>query len=392
MHSNRENRDRTAKKCYSVAMKVFVAMSGGVDSSVAAALMKEQGHDVRGIFMQTWSPPGISCTSGDDRRMAARAAGHLGIPFVAWDFREEYKKAVVDYMTAEYAAGHTPNPDVMCNKQIKFGVFLDRALAQGADFIATGHYVRKIVREGGTGRVILSVAKDKNKDQSYFLWTLMQEQLQYCLFPLGEYEKPQVRVMAQERGLPNWDKRDSQGLCFVGKVDFADFLRAYLPLREGAVVTTARVKIGAHDGAQFVTIGQRHGLNLSSKYQVAGSRGKSETKAHYVVKRDMATNTIVVGKEDDPLLYRKEIAARNINWISGSEPPLPFSCFARIRYRQPLQAACIRQHVSGKKNKPILHTTCYLLHFDEPQRAVAPGQSVVFYTKKGEMLGGGVIA
>lgn len=397
---------------YIFMKKVFVAMSGGVDSSVAAALLREQGYDVRGIFMQTWQPDGVSCTSGDDRHMAARAAAHLGIPFTVWDFREDYKRAVVDYMMVEYAAGRTPNPDVMCNKQIKFGMFLQRALEQGADFIATGHYVRLRTTIGNKHLAVdmknknlgqisniksqIFIAVDRNKDQSYFLWMLTQEQLKYCLFPLGEYEKPRVRAMARERGLPNWDKKDSQGLCFVGKVDFADFLRTYLPEEKGVVLTTAGVKIGDHDGAQFVTIGQRHGLGLSSKYQVASSKGNSETKAHYVVERDVATNTVVVAEEHDPMLYRKEIIAANMNWISGNAPRLPLRCLARIRYRQPLQAAHIVSYgtyqAASKKNNSLIHDTSYVLHFDEPQRAVASGQSAVFYAKDGSVLGGGVIA
>lgn len=398
--------------------KVFVAISGGVDSSVAAALLKEQGYDVHGVFMQTWSPSFapyfakatqgekasegkpdsiamLECTSREDRQMAARAAAHLGIPFAVWDFRQDYKRAVVDYMMAEYAAGRTPNPDVMCNKQIKFGVFLQRALEQGADYIATGHYARKrevthplapslTVREGEGGRVILSVAKDTNKDQTYFLWTLRQEQLTHCLFPIGDYEKSEVRAMARERGLPNWDKKDSQGLCFVGKVDFADFLRTLIPAREGVVLTRSGDRIGAHDGAQFVTVGQRHGLDLGGN-----------ANPYYVVEKNMATNTVVVAEEDDPLLYRKEIAVNNINFISGNEPELPLQCLARIRYRQPLQEARIMNYESWgnrDKNKSTNHDSRFMVQFKEPQRAVATGQSAVFYTENGEMLGGAVIA
>lgn len=394
-------------------------MSGGVDSSIAAALFREQNYAVHGVFMQTWQPDGISCVSGDDRRMAARVAAHLNIPFAVWDFRDEYKRAVVDYMMAEYAAGRTPNPDVMCNNRIKFGVFLKRALVAGADYIATGHYIRLMrnfqfprLRPSFGGQAIsnfqtnskienfenlnienslgienckLKIAKDINKDQSYFLWTLTQEQLRYCLFPLGDYEKPEVRAMARERKLPNWDKKDSQGLCFVGKINFADFLHTYLPHKEGFVLTTAGIKIGDHDGAQFVTIGQRHGLGLSSKYQVAGSRGNAHTQAHYVVEKDITTNTIMVAEDDDPLLYRKEITANNINWVSGNAPRLPLQCLARVRYRQPLQYCQILFFLRSQEKE-------YRIVFDKPQRAIAPGQSVVFYTEEGEMLGGGMIA
>lgn len=384
-----------------MSSKVFVAMSGGVDSSVAVALLKEQGYEVRGVFMKTWSPSGIPCKTRDDRLMAARAAAHLGIPFVVWDFTAEYKRAVVDYMIAAYAAGRTPNPDVMCNKEIKFGLFLKRALEIGADYIATGHYIKlgfSVERIAfsknetlNPKRYTLYAGRDNNKDQSYFLWTLTQEQLAHCLFPIGDYEKREVRQMARERGLPNWDKKDSQGLCFVGKVDFADFLRAYLPLQEGAVLTATGTKIGSHDGAQFVTVGQRHGLNLGIKNHELGIMGKHETKAHYVVERDMVANTVVVAEEDDPLLYRKKIMVHDVSWISGDLPAggsqLPLSCFARIRYRQPLQSCLLLSVLPSQDTEYRLKAV-----FDQPQRAVAPGQSAVFYTEKREMLGGGIIA
>jgi tRNA-specific 2-thiouridylase len=383
------------KACHEQNRRVFVAMSGGVDSSLAAALLKEQGYDVRGIFMRTWSPEGIHCTTRDDRFMAARAAAHLGIPFAVWDFRDEYKNAVVDYMTAEYAVGRTPNPDVMCNSRIKFGVFLQKALEQGADFIATGHYVKIKNKKSKIKMYELACARDLNKDQSYFLWTLTQDQLKHCLFPIGDYEKSQVRRMAQERGLPNWDKKDSQGLCFVGAIDFADFLRSIMPAREGAVLTTTGATIGMHDGAQFVTIGQRHGLNLGIKNHELTISGNRETKAHYVVERDMATNTVVVAEENDPALYRKEIIVTDVNWIPGETPQMPLSCFARIRFRQHLQEARIMNHESWgdrEKSESIIHDSRFVIQFKNPQRAVAPGQSAVCYAKNGAMLGGGVIA
>ncbi|QQG42295.1 MAG: tRNA 2-thiouridine(34) synthase MnmA [Candidatus Giovannonibacteria bacterium] len=339
--------------------KVFVAMSGGVDSSVAALILKNQGYDVTGVHMLCWD----GCENNEDKRDATRVAAKLGIPFLVWDFKKEYREYVFNYMVREYAEGRTPNPDVMCNKEIKFGIFLKRALEAGADYIATGHYVKKNSDK-------LFAAKDKNKDQSYFLWTLTQDQLKHCLFPIGDYLKSEVRELARGFGLPVADKKDSQGLCFVGKIDFGEFLKKELPKKIGAVVSSDGGKIGEHDGAHFYTIGQRHGLNLGG-----------QPRPVFVAERDVATNTLVVARgADDPVLYRQEITVENVNWIAR---PRGVSLLTRIRYRQPLQTC----RISGKR-----------VVFDKPQRAVAHGQSVVFYkdgplddARGREMLGGGII-
>ncbi len=342
--------------------KVFVAMSGGVDSSVAAALLKKEGYDVTGVHMLCYGPPaGGGCENNKDKQDAMRVAAVLDIPFLVWDFKKEYREAVFNYMVREYAEGRTPNPDVMCNKEIKFGIFLRRALEAGADYIATGHYVKK------TGSALLQ-AKDKSKDQSYFLWTLNQAQISRAIFPIGDYLKSEVRDLARGFGLPVADKKDSQGLCFIGKVDFMEFLKNELPQKIGAIVTSNGEKIGEHDGAHFYTIGQRHGLSLGG-----------QTAPVYVAEKNLATNTLVVSPKKDSALYKKELIAENFNWVSNPPaggPKMPFSCQARIRYRQPLQEAVLYEN--GR------------VEFLSAQRAIAPGQSIVFHDKE-EMLGGAII-
>src|SRR3989344_1093653 len=335
-----------------VNKKVFVAMSGGVDSSVAAALLKKDGYNVTGVHMICWE----GCENNEDKRDAIRVAAVLDIPFLVWDFKKEYRGKVFDYMVREYAEGRTPNPDVVCNKEIKFGIFLKKALEAGADFIATGHYVRKSGNK-------LFAAKDKNKDQSYFLWALTQGQLKHCLFPICGYLKSEVREFARGFGLPVADKKDSQGLCFVGKVDFGEFIKNEIPKKIGAVVFSDGEKIGEHDGAHFYTIGQRHGLNLGGQAQPV-----------FVAEKNSATNTLVVARgAEDKILFKKTLSAENQNWIFIHPPAFPLKAKARIRYRQPLQEAVLYE--GGR------------VEFLKAQRAVAPGQSVVFYMGE-EMMGG----
>lgn len=388
-------------------------MSGGVDSSVAAALMKKAGFDVVGVYMKQWSEPVVAkdrygfpvaaenCASEADAEDARRVAEKLGIPFYVWDFEQEYKDRVARYMIDEYASGRTPNPDVMCNKEIKFGLFLERALALGADYVATGHYVRLspsvILRRSrriplydhnrySTGsfayaqddeekRYHLLVAKDLNKDQSYFLWTLTQAELRHCLFPIGDYLKSEVRAMARQFGLPTAEKKDSQGLCFVGRVDMREFLGQYIPREPGAIVTASGKIIGRHEGLPFYTIGQRHGIEIGGGIP------------YYVAQKEAATNILVVAEGPyDDALYQKELTVHSVNWISGKAPKPSLRCQARIRYRQPLQECRVSNVESG--NHPPRST--FHIQFKNPQRAVTPGQSIVFYD--GEvMLGGGVI-
>lgn len=417
---------KTAKK------KVFAAMSGGVDSSVAALLLKRKGCDVAGVFMRCWSGDaslgklGINCAWERDSEDARRVAEKIGIPFYVWDFEEEYKKKVVDYMVRGYKQGLTPNPDVMCNREIKFGLFLERALRAGADYVATGHYVRlgrHAFRNRGSSRssgempaasrsagprsggpspaelrelpqdksasslFALHIAKDKNKDQSYFLWTLTQKQLRRCLFPIGDHLKPEVREIARKAGLPTAEKKDSQGICFLGKVTLADFLKQYIPEKRGAVLDLAGAKLGEHGGAHFYTIGQRH---IGIKRQVSGIKRSGDTRPLYVAEKNVRENVVVVAEgAENPALYRKEITLAEVNFTR----PLPsliranrrirsdtLRVFARVRYRQPLAPA--RLTLAGGKAELI---------FDKSQKFVAPGQSAVFYSRKGELLGGGVI-
>jgi tRNA-specific 2-thiouridylase len=413
--------------------KVFVAMSGGVDSSVAAFLLQKEGYNVTGIFMRCFNLDGCVERDAEDAR---RVAEHLGIPFYVFDFEEEYKREVVNYMIEGYRRGITPNPDVMCNKQIKFGLFLKKALEMGADYIATGHYTRlkreilnskfetlnksQITNESWMSNVRCQMfsARDAQKDQSYFLWTLTQEQLKHCLFPIGDYLKSEVREMARKAGLPTAEKKDSQGICFLGKVTLADFLKAYIPASPGPVLlalsnaegTTTYKEIGEHGGAYFYTIGQRHiGIanrrSLTPRSKDGGwvERGPAPAKDFrplYVVEKDIETNTLVVAEGDDnPALYRKEIRLTDVNFINPEIVSLirankgykTIKVLARVRYRQPLVEATITNQELGIKDKTLIRNSEFVLQFKEPVKFVAPGQSAVFYSQEGELLGGGVI-
>lgn len=354
-----------------VSKTVFVAMSGGVDSSVAAFLLKKQGFNVVGIFMKNWTkelPDSLGCASEADYEDARKVAARLKIPLYTFNFEKEYKKKVIDYMTKSYKNGLTPNPDVMCNREIKFKLFLKKALKLGADYIATGHYVKVKSSKSKTQTYKIFQAKDKNKDQSYFLWILTQKQLKYCLFPIGDYLKSDVRKIAKKAGLHNFNKKDSQGLCFLGRFDFQKFLREMIKPKVGKIIDENGKVVGSHEGAYYFTIGQRHGLNIGG------------TGPYFVYKIDIKNNIVYVAKgRDNKLLFSKELTASDINWISDKEVKFPLICKAKIRYRTK-EADC-KVIKLGKRLKVI---------FKKPQRAITAGQSVVFY-KNQEMLGGGII-
>ena len=359
-------------------------MSGGVDSSVTAHVLKEQGNDVVGVFMKCYNIDGCAEVDAEDAR---RVAEHIGIPFYVWDFEQEYKDRVVQYMIEGYRAGITPNPDVMCNREIKFGLFLEKALVSGADYVATGHYVRLTEKKDPKSGLVtygLKEAVDENKDQSYFLWTLGQRQLAHCLFPIGDYKKPEVREIARVAGLPTAEKKDSQGICFLGKFSLDDFLKQYIPEHAGALVTTSGEAVGKHSGAEFYTIGQRH-IDADFAFPKTGHGGAGAArKPFYVASKDAATNTVVVAEgSDDPALYRGAVELVQVNFIEGggTEKSLPIAVRARVRYRQPLSEAVMHRLENGN----------YKLAFTTPQKFVAEGQSAVFYDAAGEMLGGGII-
>jgi len=382
--------------------KVFVAMSGGVDSSVAALLLQKEGYDLVGCYIKGWypassagKPQAFYCSWKEDRRDAMRVCAKLGIPFITVNAEKEYKKEVVDYMISEYKAGRTPNPDIMCNKSVKFGVFLKKSLAMGADYIATGHYVRlrlkiknkKPASSAGRSKIKnyeIAIARDTNKDQSYFLWTLTQEQLKYCLFPLGGLLKSEVRHIAKKNGLATAEKEESQGVCFIGEFDMEDFLKKYIKQKKGKVITAGGKIIGEHNGLAFYTIGQRHGFGF----------GGGEGGPYYIVEKDFKNNRLIVAeKKDEKSFSRKEVIIENANWISAV-PKIGKKYQARIRYRQPLEECGIRMmdNESKIKNKSsgIIHNSKFVIKFYNPQRAVTPGQSLVVYDGK-EMIGGGVI-
>ena len=387
--------------------KIVVGLSGGVDSSVAAYLLKEQGHEVIGLFMRNWHDTTGTlegdCPWYDDQVFAELVAKRLDIPFRFVDLSEEYRKRVVDYMFSEYEQGRTPNPDVLCNREIKFDVFLKEALKMGADFVATGHYCQKAEQtiDGKTVYSLLAGA-DKNKDQSYFLCQLTQEQLKYALFPIGHLQKPEVRQIAQEQKLATAKRKDSQGICFVGKVDLPVFLQQQIAAKQGNiheippswrgyqnmptdadVETLARPfsytvrdgkKIGTHNGAHFYTIGQRKGLGIG---------GRKESL--FIIATDVKDNVIYVGEGDNhPGLYRKalRILPQQIHWVNTTEYMEVGESrryMVRIRYRQPLQAAQLIQRSDG----------LYIL-FDEPQRGIAAGQFAAWYDGE-RLVGSGVI-
>lgn len=364
-----------------MAKTVVVAMSGGVDSSVAAVLLKRAGFDLIGIFMEFWSEPEKNglietsnrCCSPESENRARKVAKILKIPFYVFNFEKEFKKRIVDYFLEGYKKGITPNPCVVCNKEIKFGLLLEKAISLDANYVATGHYAR-IQKKTVNSQSIYSLisAIDKNKDQSYFLWMLNQNQLNHTLFPIGDYTRKEVEGMAKRFKLPVLNIPKSVEVCFI-KTTINDFLRDYLKPKPGEIICLnsesklGRPTVGKHQGLCFYTIGQRKGIGLSGG-------------PYWVLDKDLKENLLIVTKNEKDL-YKKQLSFHDVNWISGPEPKLPLKIKAKIRYRHPLSSAKITRNIHPKN---------YLLEFATPQRAITPGQSVIFY-EENEVLGGGII-
>ena len=352
--------------------RIIVGVSGGVDSSVAALLLKRQGEDIAGLFMQNWDEDDSGdCRAEEDRRDALAVCGKLGIPFYARNFAKEYWSGVFENFLAEYRAGRTPNPDVLCNREIKFKTFLDEARALGAEKIATGHYAQIAWR---AGRWRLLRGFDGDKDQSYFLHQLGQEPLAATLFPIGHLPKPEVRRLAGEASLATAQKKDSTGICFVGERDFREFLAQYLPARPGEIRSVDGTRVGEHSGVFYYTLGQREGLH------VGGVKGRPAAP-WFVVGKDVESNVLIVDQgTDSEWLLSRELVSEPAHWIAGHPPAAVFECTAKTRYRQRDEPCSVK--VAGDGSVSV--------RFDAAQRAVTPGQSVVFY-QDDECLGGAVI-
>ena len=354
------------------SQKVIVGMSGGVDSSVAAMLLLEQGYQVEGLFMKNWEEDDGTeyCTAKEDLADAQAVADQLGIHLHSANFAAEYWDDVFDHFLTEYRAGRTPNPDILCNREIKFRAFLDYASELGADLIATGHYVRTD-RQNGTTRLLKGI--DTKKDQSYFLHQVNHEALGKALFPVGSVDKTTVRDKAISAGFVNARKKDSTGICFIGERRFRDFLKQYLAAHPGPILSVEGEALGEHEGLMYHTIGQRQGLGI-------GGKANHPEAPWYVVDKVVADNTLIVAQGNDhPALFRSQLHAADVMWVSGKAPEMPLKCSAKIRYRQADQACSIQ--TLGER----IGVT-----FEEPQRAVTPGQSVAFYHND-VCLGGGVI-
>ena len=348
---------------------VVVGMSGGVDSAVAALLLKRQGYDVVGVFMKNWEEEEDgACTAAADYEDVKLVCNALGVPYYTVNFAKEYRERVFSYFLEEYRRARTPNPDVLCNCEIKFRAFLDFARSTGAGLLATGHYAR-LSNEGG---VRLLRAADANKDQTYFLAGLTRKQLTDVCFPIGGLEKQEVRRLARENGLPNAGKRDSTGVCFIGERDFKRFLMQFLPAQPGEMVDERGRTIGRHDGLMYYTLGQRKGLGI-------GGRSDGTGESWFVVGKDVKRNLLIVQQGEHDELFSLSLEAPKINWIAGEAPQPSFSCTAKFRYRQPDQAVAVAIEGEGAH-----------VAFARPQRAVTPGQWVVFYDGE-TCLGGGVI-
>ncbi len=355
-------------------IKVIVGMSGGVDSSVSAYLLKQQGYQVEGLFMKNWEEDDTDeyCAAAEDLKDAQAVCEKLGIELHTVNFAAEYWDNVFEYFLAEYKAGRTPNPDIMCNKEIKFKAFLEFAAeALGADYIATGHYVQ---RREVDGKFEMVRGLDNNKDQSYFLYTLSHEHVQQTLFPVGNIEKPEVRRIAEEQGLITYDKKDSTGICFIGERKFKDFLQKFLPAQPGKIEDTDGNTVGEHEGLMYHTLGQRKGLLIGGMKEGSG-------EPWYVVDKDIERNVLVVGQgKDNARLYSNGLIANQLHWVDRIGPKQTLRCTVKTRYRQTDIQCTLLAGEDGQAR----------VLFDEPQKAVTPGQSAVFYL--GDIcLGGGII-
>jgi len=352
-------------------MRIVVGISGGVDSSVAAYLLKKQGHEVIGLFMINWDEQDGQCTAEEDYEDVKRVCTKIGIPYFSVNYSKEYYDRVFKYFLAEYKAGRTPNPDVLCNREIKFGPFLEKARQLGADMIATGHYAKTIQKDGKT---YLLKAKDLTKDQSYFLNQLDQTQLSSVIFPLADIEKTEVRKIAKELGLSTAEKKDSTGICFIGERNFKNFLKTYLPAQPGEIRTLDEKVVGRHDGLMYYTIGQRRGLNLG------GTKDGNENR-WFVLKKDLKNNVLYVSHGEGEELFSNGLYASEFNWIPEVPQEKEFDCLAKFRYRQSDQ----KVHVK------VIDKTHIQVDFAEKQRAITEGQFIVLYTEEGICLGGGII-
>ena len=352
-------------------MKIVVGISGGVDSSVAAYLLKKQGHNVIGLFMINWEEKDGSCSAEADYEDVKRVCNKIGIPYFSVNYAKEYYERVFAYFLEEYRNGRTPNPDVLCNREVKFGPFLEQAKRLGADMIATGHYAKKIEKDG---KYYLAKADDLNKDQSYFLNQLSQQQLASVVFPLAEIDKPTVREIARELELSTAEKKDSTGICFIGERNFKKFLQEYLPAQRGKILDLEGNEVGTHDGLMYYTLGQRRGLNI-------GGRKGGNGERWFVVKKDLANNILYVSQGEGEELFSDGLFASEMNWIPEIPKEKEFDCLAKFRYRQPDQ----KVHVTILNEKDIK------VNFVERQRAITPGQFVVLYNEQGICLGGGTI-